>query len=140
METAEKKIIKSKMLDDQGNSIITIRNDNMIKILLRLKLEKRNREIGFVNTKTNTLYITRKRGEHLFRKYNAYGFCYQIIKDAKKFDKIRLKDEYFEWLIPTEFILNKENVKFFHFKGIGFELQVFLHLDLIEQFKRPSQF
>jgi len=128
-------------MDENGNSITSVRNDNIIKLFLKLKSETRKRKIGFINTNTRTLYVERVREKHLFRKLNAYGFCYQIIKDAKQFNEVRLKDDYFEWLIPTAFILDKENAKFLNFKGSGgFELQVFISLDLLEQFKRPERF
>ncbi len=130
--------INSRM-DEQGNSIIASKKDNIIVVYLKLKSEKRKRKLGFINTNTKVLYVTRKRGLHLFRKFKAYGFCYQLIKDAKKFDAIRLKDEYDEWLIPTSFILN--NSKFLHLKGNGgFELQVFLPLEIMGQFKREDRF
>lgn len=146
METTVEKKSKNKggintRMDEQGNSIIAMRKDNIIKIYLKLKSETRKRKIGFVNTNTKTLHIFRDRGKHLFRKLNAYGFCYQIIKDAKLFNEVRIKDDYFEWLVPTEFILDKENAQYLHFKGSGgFELQVFISLDLLEQFKRPERF
>lgn len=137
----QKKSINSKMVDEQGNTILIVRNDNIITLWLKLKSETRKRKIGFVNTNTKVLYITRVREKHLFRKMNAYGFCYTILKDAKKFNQIRLKDDWFEWLIPVEFILNKENAKYLHFKGNGgFELQVFMSLETLEQFKRPERF
>jgi hypothetical protein len=128
-------------MDEQGNRIIVIKEDNILKLYIALKSENRRRSVGFINTNTKVLHITRCRPRHLFRKLNAYGFSYQIIKDAKKFNKIRLKDEKAEWLIPTSFILDKNNSDFLHFKGNGgFELQVFLPLDKIEQFKRPERF
>lgn len=142
-ETIQKKVknnIAARM-DEQGNHITAIRNDNMVQLFLKLKSENRKRKIGFINTNTRTLYIQRVREKHLFRKLNAYGFCYQIIHDAKLFNQVRIKDDYFEWLIPTEFILNKENAQYLHFKGSGgFELQVFITLELMEQFKRPARF
>lgn len=131
------------MLDADGNSLLIMQTDNIIKLYLKLKAEARKRMIGFVNVNTKTLYVERQRGKHLFRKLNAYGFCYHIIKDAKKFNQIRLKDETGEWLIPTSFILDKENEekKYLHFKGKGgFELQVFTPLDSIEQFRREDRF
>lgn len=144
METVAPKKKKDNIaarMDEMGNSITAIRKDNIIVLFLKLKSETRKRKVGFVNTNTKTLHIARVRAKHLFRNYNAYGFCYQIIHDAKLFDKVRLKDDWFEWLIPTEFILNKENNKFLHFKGNGgFELQVFVSLDTLEQFKRPERF
>ncbi len=139
-QTAEK-TFTSQMLDEEGNSLFIVSKLNIIVIYLRLKSESRKRKIGFVNTNTRTLHITRKRWEHLFRKTNSYGFCYHIIKDAKRFNQIELKDEYDRWRIPTSFILDKQNAKYLHFKEKGgFELQIFIPLCAIEQFKRPERF
>jgi len=128
-------------MDEQGNSIIVMQDDNILTLYLKLKSEDKKRKIGFINVNTKVLHITRNRSRHLFRKLNGYGFCYQIIEDGKKFNKIRLKDDKCEWLIPTSFILDKKNAQFLHFKGNGgFELQVFLPLETIEKFKRPDRF
>jgi hypothetical protein len=132
---------KQQMVDDDGNTMLIARKDNIIKLSLKLKEETRRRMIGFINTNTKVMYMARKRGKHLFRKMNAYGFCYRILADGKTFDKVRLKDETGEWLIPVNFLLDKENAKFLHFRGSGgFELQVFLSLDILEQFRRPVRF
>lgn len=134
------KSINSKMLDSDGNSILTIRNDNIIKIFIKLRSESRKRFVGFINTNTKVLYVDRQSKLHLMRKFNAYGFCHKIIQDAKLFNAIRLHDERDEWLIPTSWILDKDNITFLHFKGQGFEKQVFLPLEHIEQFKRQIRF
>lgn len=126
-------------MDKHGNSIIASKKDNIITVYLKLKSETKKRNIGFINTNTKVFYTERKRGIHFFRKLQAYGFCYQLIKDTKHFDAIRLKDEYEEWLIPRDFIL--ENPTFLHFVGSGgYELQVFIPVDKIEEFKRENRF
>ena len=132
----------TKHLDDnQGNNLITRRQGKFISLMLRLSSETFNRKVGKINVDTKVLHIERVRAKHLFRKLNAYGICYKIIEDGKLFDKIRLKDDKAEWLIPKSWVLQKENQTFLHFQGNGgFELQVFLPLDKIEQFKRPVRF
>lgn len=127
--------------DNQGNNLIIRTKDHFITLYLKLSSESFKREIGKINTKTKILHIKRKRATHLFRKFNAYGLCYQVIEDGKLFDKIRIKDEQSEWLIPKAWIVDNKDKKFLHFKGSGgFELQVFLPLDQIEEFKRPTRF
>lgn len=135
------KEINQKLIDSDGNSILVSRIDNIIKLFIKLKSERSKRMIGFININTKTFHVSRSRSLHLFRKLNAYGFCYNILAEAKSFDKIRLKDEVGEWLIPLEFILDKTNQnQFLHFKGKGgFELQIFVPLESIEQFKRPAR-
>jgi len=127
--------------DNQGNNLIIRRKGKFVTLFLRLGSETFNREIGKINTDTKVLHIKRNKGKHLFRKFNAYGLCYQVIEDGKLFNKIRIKDEDSEWLIPKDWIVDNKDKKFLHFKGSGgFELQVFLPLEEIEQFKRPIRF
>lgn len=135
-------MITQKIIDTDGNGLIINTNDNIIKLYLQLKAETKKRMLGFINKNTKTFHINRKREAHLFRKLNAYGFCYQVLADAKKFDKIRLKDETDEWVIPLSYIVNKQTPPtYLHFKGKGgFELQVFVPLENITQFKRPERF
>ena len=138
----DKQKIVQRLIDSDGNGLIVQTNDNIIKLYLKLKAETKKRMLGFINKNTKTFHVKRKRSVHLFRKLNAYGFCYQVLSDAKKFDKIRLKDETGEWVIPLSYIVNKEQrPTYLHFKGKGgFELQVFVPLDEISQFKRPDRF
>lgn len=127
--------------DNQGNNLIIRRKGKFITLFLKLASESFNRNIGRINTDTKVLHIKRKKGLHLFRKLNAYGICYQILEDGKLFEKVRIKDENDEWLIPKSWITDKENKTLLHFKGNGgFELQVFLPLEEIEQFKRPVRY
>ena len=112
--------------DKFGNSIIVLENI----ISLQLKSEKRKREIGVINFKEKYLSVNRIRDKHLFRKNNSYGFNHYILSNAKKFDKIMLSDDYGTWLIPIKLILEKGS--FLHFNNEGFELQIFLPLDVIK--------
>ena len=57
MNTTSSKInesVASKM-DEQGNSVVAYKNDNMIKLYLKLKTESRRRKLGFINMDTKTL-------------------------------------------------------------------------------------
>ena len=91
--------------------------------------------------------MTRKRAEHLFRKISAYGFNEYILREGKRFDKIWLKDEYDEWKIPVSYILTKgqyldkqgnvvtKDINYMWFQEQGFELQIFITLVELEQFR-----
>lgn len=127
-------------MDECGNSIVSYKNDNIIKVYLKLKAETHRRKLGFINTNTSTFHVKRKKGIHLYRAFNAYGFNERLIRDAKFFDKIRLSDEFCEWLIPTSFILDKKNAKCLNYQKLGFEKQVFVSLESIEEFRRPARF
>ena len=80
-----------------------------------------------------TFRIIKKRLKHLFRKTKSYGFNHYVMSNATKFDHVILMDEYATWKIPVKFII--DNGKFMEFSGKGFEKQIFLTLNEIEQFK-----
>ena len=111
--------------DKFDNSIII--SGNIISI--QLKNEARTREIGVINQKERYFAVNRIREKHLFRKNNSYGFNHYILSNTKKFDSIRLSDDFGTWLIPIKLILEKGS--FLHFNKVGFELQIFLTLDII---------
>jgi hypothetical protein len=119
--------------DTQGNVLIATRINNKLNLSLKLSSETIARKIGEVDMQTRTLIINRNRKKHLFRNGNAYGLNYKLISEAKSFDTVRIIDEYGKWNIPREFIL--ENGSFLLFNKQGFELQIFVSLEMINQFK-----
>lgn len=120
-------------IDNENENFVRIKsNDRTINITLVLKGDK-PRLIGTVTKSTKTIRMKRKRGYHLFVKYNAYGFNDYILREAKTFDTIDLSDEYDNWKIPVSYILN--NGKYLNFQKQGFELQRFVNLNDLEQFK-----
>lgn len=121
--------------DEFGNLLISRTNGKRVLISLKLVAEKRPRKIGTINIAQKTIDMERVRNKHLFRKSNSYGFNHNLLKKTLLFDKVRLRDDQNEWLIPKDFIL--ENGHFLNFKNQGgFELQIFLPLEMMEQFKR----
>ena len=56
----------------------------------------------------------------------------------KQFNTIRLQDEFNRWTIPLQYIL--ENGEFLFFKEQGFEKQIFISLNKIEQFKKKQSY
>lgn len=131
---------QTRIPDNDGNEIIATESNGYIQMHLQLKLEKRPRFLGVIEKRTGFFFVERRRAEHLFYKYNAYGFNYAILDKAKTFDYVCLTDEEGAWQIPVDFILNKDNHEFLHFKGQGFERQVFISLELMEQFRRPPAY
>ena len=111
--------------DKFGNSIIV--SGNIIS--LKLESETKSREIGVMNLKEKYLAVKRIREKHLLRINNSYGFNHYILLNAKKFDKIMLSDNFGRWLIPIKLILEKGS--FLHFRKEGFELQIFMPIDII---------
>lgn len=120
-------------LDDMENYLRIKSNDKLIQLSLKLKSEKKLRRIGTVTKSTKTIDIKRKRGKHLHIKSNSYGFNYEVLNNKKSFDTVRLSDEFCDWKIPLDFIL--KNGKFLYFLQQGFEKQIFVTLEQIEQFR-----
>ena len=129
----KKQEVTKQISDSAGNKIIASNNGDRIKVLLKLNSELRSRLLGYVNIKSKSIKIIRKKEVHLLYKNNSYGFNHTLLADAKTFDKILLKDEVNAWKIPTQFIL--DNGKFLFFKEQGFERQIFVSLEQLNQFK-----
>ena len=129
----KKQEITKQISDSAGNKIIASNNGDRIKVVLKLNTEIRSRLLGYINIKSKSIKIIRKKEVHLLYKNNSYGFNHTLLADAKTFDKILLKDELNSWKIPTKFIL--ENGKFLFFKEQGFEKQIFVSLEQLNQFK-----
>lgn len=124
--------------DDFGNLIKSAYNGKRIILSLKLASETRHRKIGTINVKQRTIQIKRNRDKHLMYKFDGYGFNHKLLEDAKMFDTIRLSDNIADWVIPKQFIL--DNGKFLNFKSQGFELQTFVTLSQIEQFRKQPKF
>jgi len=124
--------------DESGNLLIIKDNKVRLKLTLKLKSEAKGRQLGVINLERKVFEVKRNRTKHLFRKNQSYGFNHKLLDEAKLFDNIRLKDEIQEWLIPKNYIL--ENGSFLHFKNNGgFERQIFIELDKIRDFARPTK-
>jgi hypothetical protein len=132
MKTKKQETTKQ-VADNVGNKIIASSNGTRIKVLLKLNSEIRSRLLGYINIKSKSIKIIRKKEVHLLQKNNSYGFNHTLLNDAKTFNKILLKDELNAWKIPTQFIL--DNGKFLFFKEQGFEKQIFISIEQLNQFK-----
>jgi hypothetical protein len=124
--------------DQEGNFFEIINDGDTIIIFLKLKKEKKKREIGIIYVSQSTLFITRNREKHLFRKNQSYGFNEYIISKATKFEYVRFNDEFISALIPRKVILEKGS--YLHFKENGFERQLFLSLEEINKYSTGKLF
>ena len=122
--------------DSFGNAIIVRRGGNTLRLSIRLSKSPKERKIGEIDMPTRTLTVTRNREKHLLKKGNAYGLNHKLIADATRFDTVRIIDDFGRWDVPREFIL--ENGKFLLFAKQGFELQIFISLEQIAQFKHET--
>lgn len=127
--------IREFFLDNSGmNKMIMHHSDKTIVLYIQLQAGRgRKRKIGVVTKSTETIIIKRNREKHLFRKMDAYGFNQYILENTKSFKTVWLKDDFSDWKIPVSFIL--QNGEYMNFKREGFELQRFVSLESIEQFR-----
>ncbi len=123
--------------DEYGNLLKIKNNGKRIVLLLKLANETRHRQIGVINEKQRTLTVYREPW-HLHRISNSYGFNYQLLDEAKKFDFVRIIAADAEYKIPRTEILSKGN--FLFFKEQGFERQIFVKIEELNNFKRPEKF
>lgn len=98
----------------------------------REKHYKPKRFFGYFIEGIKLLHVTRNQEKHLLNFLNAYGFNNEILHFFESY-KIDLYDEFNNWLIPVQFIL--QNGKFYHFAQQGLEMQIFIQLQQIEKFK-----
>ena len=117
----------------EGHRFEADEKDGFLYITLHLKGKKAGRNIGRVRLADRVLEVSRKRDKHLMLKANAYGFNEYVLREAKKFDKIELTDEYGTYLFSRQLVLDMG--KYLHFKEEGFEKQIFLSLNIITNHK-----
>ncbi len=106
--------------------------DEFNNVFIKLSKETKKRVVGIIHDDTRSLHTPRKLS-HVFKKLNAYGFNYYILQKTKRFDTIELDDANGIYRIPVSVILDEG--QFYHFGVQGYELQIFLPLDRIYQFR-----
>ena len=130
--------IRSFFIDDSGrNKLMVKQNTKLMSLTLKLQGFK-SRHIGTVTKSTKTIEMRRERNKHLFININGYGFNHYVLKNQTSVDWIRLSDDTgSHWKIPVKYVL--DNGTFYFFKSQGFELQQFLSLENLEQFRVKSE-
>jgi hypothetical protein len=104
-------------------------------IFLKLKSESKKRNLGNLIVSDRSFHIIRDSGRHYHYKSKSYGFNWNIINDADLGIKtihliVDKKDKY---IIPKSVL--ETYGRFLNFKQQGFELQKFLPMDMIKNFK-----
>lgn len=117
------------MEDPEGNKVKVTNG----RVFLYLKDSSRKLHIGDISDEEEELVVRRDREKHLFRANQSYGFNYFIIKNTQRFKSVRLIDQYGEYVLPNEVIL--EDGKFLHHQKSGMEKQLFVSLEIIENHK-----
>jgi hypothetical protein len=104
-------------------------------IYLKLKSEENRRQLGNMDFITHTFYCKRSTAKHYHRQMKGFGFNWTVLSDTLlNIKKIHLVvDDNEEYLFDCSLI--KEYGKFLNFKQQGFELQKFMPLSLIKNFR-----
>ena len=111
------------LTDKNGNKIYSKENS----IYLYLKDKNETRKLWAVNSEK--AFFVRRYNKHIFRKLDAYGFNYHLMKALCPTTKVIVKQEDWSELHTTvEIILTAWDCK--QFSNEGFELQVFLPRNL----------
>lgn len=128
-------VIRQFYIDDKGEDLLIIKSTDKTKaIYLKLLSENKKRLLGIITRSTRTIHFKRKRSIHLFRKSNSYGFNQFLLSNQTTIDWVNLDDdEGGHWKIPVKYIL--EHGEYLRFSKVGFELQRFVSLENLEQFK-----
>jgi hypothetical protein len=126
--------------DKFGNRIIVNRNNQRLTVSIQLAntaLNPKPKYIGDIDMTIRTLIVKRSRIKHLLINRNAYGLNHKLITEATRFDTVRIIDEFATWNIPREYIVEHGHpllfTKYCH------ELQIFITLEQIEQFKESKE-
>lgn len=128
-------------LDPSGNRLymrvfIDDETDEKTSANIHLKLvgENKQRLIGNYYFKEKTIYVKRISEKHLYRATNSYGFNYVVINDPYLDIKwIVAEIDGAKYRFPKSML--DQYGTYLHFKQEGFELQKFLKLGLIKNYK-----
>jgi hypothetical protein len=131
-------VIKTSPPDEQGNFFQVEEKNGWLTVKLKLGKESALRLIGKVDLRRGILELKRSKEKHLFRKNDSYGFNEYFIRTAKTFNQIELTDEDGTYIFPKDLVLQKGS--YLHFKGLGFERQLFLPLSEIKKYKSDTLF
>jgi len=105
------------------------------KVSLKINTEGgRKRKIGFI--KNDTLHVNRE-DEHVFHKTNSFGFNYNLLVMTEIFSYVSIVYNGLFYRIPKKSIVDYGRIMNFKKSSDGnsFELQIFLPLEIIKNYK-----
>lgn len=125
---------------DEAKNVLLIENSRFgINLFIRLEAEKHRRYIGTIDELNQTMFVERESLKHTMKVNNGYGFNHYILANTKKFKNVAVieypdaSEEFNAYVIPVDVILSKGD--FLFFKKQGFEKQIFITKDLLNQYK-----
>jgi len=137
-------IVKSRMVgksDNFGNDLyLRIFSDEKntdvgATVFLKLKSDNKKRNLGNIYFGDRSFHVLRDSGKHFHYKTKSYGFNWSIINDADLHIKtIHLVVDKSEKYVIPKTVLETYGT-FLNFKEQGFELQKFLPIDMIRNYK-----
>lgn len=108
------------------NETIQIEKNGKVFLILPNKKFKSKRMIGYIRNRT---FCTKRKENHLYREYNAFGLNYKLLNEGgKHFDNIQI--EYDFKILETSLRYYLANGKFKHYQQNNLEKQIFLPLEL----------
>ena len=130
--------------DNLGNSVILVIYTNEDKVdvsasvYLKLKSEKDKRKLGYIDFTNDSFHCNRDSSKHFHYVSKSYGFNWFILSHSElSIKNIHLViDKTEKYIIPID-IMNKYS-RVLNFKQQGFELQRFLSMEMIRNFKDES--
>lgn len=124
--------------DNHGNVLILEKTKNRTSIYLRLATERHRRLVGHICHKYLVLHVERELDKHLLNKANAYGFNYTLLDKGRTFNYVCLHetDTNRVYLFDKSWAI--ENGQFLFFKEQGFEKQIFVSRDLLQQWRKEG--
>lgn len=137
------KQIEHKISDNAGNVIYATTGVNGDSITLQLQTVENGiagirRTLGVIDKHSRVMTVRRKRAAHLHKKSNSYGFNHYVLTNAKTFDRVEIVDDFGMYVVPVDVLLS--NGKILYFKQNGFERQVFVPIETIQQYQRKNIF
>lgn len=131
--------------DAKGNVLILSKHTNFKIARLSLKLNgRKERTLGDIDYNHKVIYFRRDDSKHLMYTMQAYGFNYEVIKTEGLYDDVCVQvhhsgnHSYSYYRIPRTAILEKGEVK--NFSGQGFEVQIFLKLSVMEEYRTNDKY
>jgi hypothetical protein len=120
--------------DKNGNTILAeLIAFDTYAMYLKLLSEGRARHLGNIDTRAKVMFVERDRQKHLYRKTQSYGFNEYVLRNGD-FNTVVLTDDFGKYVIPKDTIFQYGN--YLNHKRSGFELQIFLRLELINKYKK----
>ena len=124
--------------DNWGNVLLLEKSKNRTSIYLRLETERHRRLVGHICHKYLVLHVERDHEKHLLKKANAYGLNLTLLAKAKTFNYVCIHEDNSNeiYLFDKQWAI--DNGQFLFFKEQGFEKQIFLNRDLLQQWRKEG--